>query len=130
MAKATGQIIQIQGGVVDVEFPADGLPDIFDALEIPVEGDLPMILEVQKHLGKNWVRTVAMDTTDGLQRGMNVYSTGSPIMVPVGEPTLGRVFNVLGRPVDAKEPVIADIYKKFPLPDHLAAIRQKGSESL
>ncbi len=100
MAKATGRIIQIQGGVVDVEFPAGDLPDIFDALEIPQNGDAPIILEVQNHLGNNGVRCVAMDTTDGLQRGLEVHGTGAPIQVPVGLPTLGRIFNVLGRPVD------------------------------
>ena len=110
MAKALGRIIQIQGGVVDVEFAATELPDIYEALEIPVDGKLPMILEVQKHLGENMVRCVAMDTTDGLQRGMSVYTTGGSIMVPVGEPTLGRIFNVLGRPVDGKGDIHADLY--------------------
>ncbi len=105
MAKATGRIIQIQGGVVDVRFPAGELPDIFDALEIPQDGELPLILEVQKHLGNHGVRCVAMDTTDGLQRGLKVFGTGAPIQVPVGLPTLGRVFNVLGRPVDGLGPV-------------------------
>ena len=101
MAQANGRIIQIQGGVVDVEFPAGQLPEIYEALEIAQEGDLPIVLEVQKHLGENSVRCVAMDTTDGLQRGMAVAGTGAPIQVPVGPPTLGRIFNVLGRPVDA-----------------------------
>jgi len=110
MAKATGRIIQIQGGVVDVEFAATELPDIYEALEIPVDGQLPLILEVQKHLGDNWVRCVAMDTTDGLQRGMSVYTTGAPISVPVGEPTLGRIFNVLGRPVDGKGDIDAGLF--------------------
>ncbi len=110
MTKATGRIIQIQGGVVDVEFPAQGLPGVFEALEISVQDDLPMILEVQKHLGNNMVRTVAMDSTDGLQRGMEVSATGAPIQVPVGEPTLGRVFNVLGRPVDGMAAVDAETY--------------------
>ena len=110
MAKAKGQIIQIQGGVVDVEFPAGELPDIFEALEIPQNGDAPQILEVQKHLGNNWVRCVAMDTTEGLQRGVGVYGTGAPIQVPVGSSTLGRVFNVLGRPIDAGDPVESDLY--------------------
>ena len=111
MAKATGRIIQIQGGVVDVEFPAEELPDIYDALEVAIDRyDLPMIFEVQKHLGDNRVRCIAMDTTDGLMRGMDVVSTGAPIMVPVGTPTLGRVFNVLGRPVDGKAAVEAEIY--------------------
>jgi F-type H+-transporting ATPase subunit beta len=109
MAKPTGRIIQIQGGVVDVEFPAGALPDIFDALEIPQNGDAPLILEVQKHLGNNSVRCVAMDTTDGLQRGLEVHGTDAPIQVPVGLPTLGRVFNVLGRPVDGLGPVEADL---------------------
>ncbi len=110
MAKAKGRIIQIQGGVVDVEFPAGELPDIYEALEIPLNGGAPQILEVQRHLGENWVRCVAMDTTDGLQRGVDVYRTGAPIQVPVGLATLGRVFNVLGRPVDAEGPVETDLY--------------------
>ncbi len=110
MAQAKGRIIQIQGGVVDVEFPAGELPDIFEALEIPQNGDAPQVLEVQKHLGDNWVRCVAMDTTEGLQRGVDVYGTGAPIQVPVGEATLGRVFNVLGRPVDALGEVDSDLY--------------------
>ena len=110
MAKATGRIIQIQGGVIDVEFAAGELPDVFEALEIPVDGQDPMVLEVQKHLGDNRVRCVAMDTTDGLQRGLKVYSTSAAIQVPVVMPTLGRVFNVLGRPVDGKGPVEASTY--------------------
>jgi F-type H+/Na+-transporting ATPase subunit beta len=110
MAKATGRIIQVQGGVIDVEFPPGELPDIFEALEIPQNGDAPQILEVQNHLGNNGVRCVAMDTSDGLQRGLEVHATGAPIQVPVGAATLGRVFNVLGRPVDAKGPVDADLY--------------------
>jgi len=110
MEQAKGRIIQIQGGVIDVEFSAGHLPKIFEALEIIIDEKLPLILEVQKHLGDNKVRCVAMDTTDGLQRGMEVNPLGSPIMVPVGEPTLGRVFNVLGRTVDGKKPIIADIY--------------------
>jgi F-type H+/Na+-transporting ATPase subunit beta len=110
MAKATGRIIQVQGGVIDVEFPPGELPDIFEALEIPQNGDAPQILEVQNHLGNNGVRCVAMDTSDGLRRGLEVHATGAPIQVPVGSATLGRVFNVLGRPVDAKGPVDAEMY--------------------
>jgi F-type H+-transporting ATPase subunit beta len=110
MGMAKGRIIQIQGGVVDVEFPAEELPDIYEALEIRMDGDLPLVLEVQKHLGDNRVRCVAMDTTDGLSRGLDVFATGAPIMVPVGEKTLGRVFNVLGRPVDGKDPVESEQY--------------------
>jgi len=110
MARLTGQIVQILGGVVDVEFHVGKLPDVYHALEVPREGQLPLILEVEKHLGDNWVRCVAMDSTDGLQRNLPVYSLGAPIKVPVGPTTLGRVFNVLGRPVDGGTAVTADQY--------------------
>jgi F-type H+-transporting ATPase subunit beta len=105
MAKTSGKIVQVLGGVVDCEFPGDYLPDLFEGLEVARPGAEPVVLEVQKHLGDNWVRCVAMDTTDGLQRGTEVVATGSPIMVPVGPATLGRVLNVLGRPVDNAGPV-------------------------
>jgi F-type H+-transporting ATPase subunit beta len=110
MAKATGQVIQIQGSVVDVEFPEGDLPDVFEALEIQRQGELPLVLEVEKHLGNNWVRCVSMDSTDGLPRGVDAVATGAPIMVPVGPSTLGRIFNVLGRPVDQKGPAAADMH--------------------
>jgi F-type H+/Na+-transporting ATPase subunit beta len=108
VTETTGRVIQILGGVVDVEFPPENLPDIYDAVEVPRDGKDSLILEVQKHLGNNWVRCVAMDTTDGLQRGVKAYNTGSPIRVPVGPATLGRIFNVLGRPVDGKGSVEAE----------------------
>lgn len=111
--EAKGQVVQILGGVVDCEFPPGELPEIFDALEIPGESDLPLVLEVQRHLGDNLVRTVAMDSTDGLRRGMPVLATGAPITVPVGEATLGRVFNVLGNPIDHKEEV--DVIERYPI---------------
>ncbi len=101
--EAKGRVVQIQGGVVDCEFPPGELPEIYDALEIPGESDQTLVLEVQRHLGDWKVRTVAMDTTDGLRRGMPVLATGGPITVPVGDATLGRVFNVLGEPIDHKE---------------------------
>ena len=111
MAKYKGQVVQILGGVVDVEFSPDQLPEIYEAIEVPAgDGEEPLILEVQKHLGNNWVRTVAMDATDGLQRGKEAFATGNPIQVPVGPETLGRVFNVLGKPVDGKGSVDADLY--------------------
>jgi F-type H+-transporting ATPase subunit beta len=100
MAKSTGRVVQIQGGVVDVAFPEGELPEVYEALVIDRQDQSPLILEVQKHLGDNWVRTVAMDATDGLQRGVDAKATGAPIMVPVGPATLGRIFNVLGEPVD------------------------------
>jgi F-type H+-transporting ATPase subunit beta len=105
-----GHIVQIQGGVVDCEFPPGRLPEIYDALELKTEKDETLILEVQRHLGDWVIRTVAMDTTDGLKRGMMVHTTGGPIKVPVGEATLGRVFNVLGNPIDQKGDVEAEQY--------------------
>ncbi len=111
---ATGKVIQITGPVVDVEFPAGELPSIYNALEI---GDLTV--EVQQHLGNNWVRTVAMSSTDGLARGVDAVDTGGPISVPVGAPTLGRVFDVLGHPIDGKGPVDSSvtlpIHRKAPM---------------
>ena len=107
---AVGKIVQIQGVVVDVEFPAEGLPEIYNALEVKMEGsDKPLICEVQQHLGNDWVRAVAMSTTDGLRRGAEAVDTGQPISVPVGPATLGRIFNVLGEPVDNAGPVDTDI---------------------
>jgi len=100
MANATGRVVQIQGGVVDVEFTKNELPSLYEAIEIPQEKGFPLVLEVQKHIGDNQVRCVSMDTTDGLQRGTEAMRTGAPIKVPVGESTLGRVFNVLGHPVE------------------------------
>jgi F-type H+-transporting ATPase subunit beta len=106
-----GKLAQILGAVVDVEFPPESqLPEIYDAIRVPIEGKDDLILEVQMHLGNNRVRTVAMDSTDGLARGMVAYATGAPIMVPVGPPALGRLFNVLGRPIDQRGPVVSDTY--------------------
>jgi F-type H+-transporting ATPase subunit beta len=108
MAERTaGRVVQILGGVVDVEFPAEKVPELFEAIEVERPGQEPLVLEVQKHIGENWVRTVAMDATDGLQRGVPALATGAPIMVPVGPATLGRIFNVLGHPVDEKGEVNA-----------------------
>jgi len=107
MGKATGRVVQILGGVVDVEFPDGQIPEIFEAIYVDRIGKPPLVLEVQKDLGDNWVRCLAMDTTDGLQRGVAAEATGAPIMVPVGPSTLGRIFNVLGRPVDQKGDVEA-----------------------
>jgi F-type H+-transporting ATPase subunit beta len=97
-----GRVVQVLGGVVDVEFPEGQIPDLFEAIHVDRVGKLPLVLEVQKDLGNNWVRTLAMDTTDGLKRGVAAEATGAPIMVPVGPTTLGRIFNVLGQPVDQK----------------------------
>src|SRR5574342_150497 len=110
MANPTaGRVVQILGGGVDVEFPEGEIPELFEAIQVERSGKEPLILEVQKHIGHNWVRTVAMDATDGLQRGIAAKATGAPILVPVGPTTLGRIFNVLGRPVDEKGQVEAEI---------------------
>jgi F-type H+/Na+-transporting ATPase subunit beta len=103
---ATGTVVQVIGPVVDVEFPPDRLPDIYNAIEIDVDGRR-LVVEAQQHRGNDWVRCVSMSTTDGLQRGMKAIDTGAPISVPVGQGTLGRIFNVLGEPIDNAGPVVA-----------------------
>jgi F-type H+-transporting ATPase subunit beta len=108
--RLTGQIVQIKGAVIDVSFPVGELPEIYEALEVPRDGQVPLILEVEQHLGGNWVRCVAMDATEGLQRGTPVHAMGGPITVPVGPAVLGRVVNVLGRPIDDKGPIDAETY--------------------
>ena len=108
-ARAEGHVIQITGPVVDIEFPAGQLPAILNAVEIERPGQDPLVCEVAQHLGNNWVRSVAMTTTDGLARGTRVFDTGAAITVPVGEVTLGRVFDVLGHAIDGKGPVAADV---------------------
>ncbi len=110
MAGSNGRVVQIQGAVVDCEFPAGEMPEIYEAIEIPRAEDEPLVLEVQRHLGGNGVRTVAMDSTDGLQRGTQATALGDSIRVPVGESTLGRVFNVLGLPIDDLGEVTATTY--------------------
>src|SRR5258706_2378624 len=109
-----GKIIQVIGPVVDIEFPQGKLPKILNALStsnpsISNEKD-NLVLEVAEHLGESTVRAIAMDATEGLVRGMEVSDSGSPIMMPVGRETLGRILNVVGRPVDEAGPVGA---KKF-----------------
>src|ERR1700731_1767656 len=112
-----GNIVQVIGPVVDVEFPeVKQLPKIYNALEIEYEvngAPHKLTLEVQQHLGENWVRSIAMSSTEGLKRGMSVNDTGGPITVPVGEGTLGRVFNVTGDPVDNRGPV--SFTKRYPI---------------
>ncbi|MFC1784182.1 F0F1 ATP synthase subunit beta [Candidatus Neomarinimicrobiota bacterium] len=98
---AVGKISQVMGAVVDVEFKDGNLPEILNALEVK-EWDTRLVLEVAQHLGDSSVRTVAMDSTDGLTRGMEVLDTGAPITIPVGPETLGRLFDVLGQPIDGK----------------------------
>lgn len=107
-----GKISQVIGPVVDVEFP-ENLPGIYHALEVALEGDKKLVLETHQHLGGNKVRAVAMGSTDGLKRQMEVTDTGAPISVPVGKETLGRMFNLLGEPIDGMEK--AKTKKRYPI---------------
>ncbi|MBN2462946.1 MAG: F0F1 ATP synthase subunit beta, partial [Dehalococcoidia bacterium] len=101
---AKGKVVQVIGTVVDVEFPQEALPAIYNAIEINQNGD-KIILEVQQHTGNNWVRCLALCPTDGLERGVEAIDTGAPVSVPVGKATLGRLFNVFGEPLDNLGPV-------------------------
>jgi len=116
-----GKIVQIIGAVVDVEFPRESMPKVYDALKLSDGG---LTLEVQQQLGDGIVRTIAMGTSDGLRRGMEVISTGAPIMVPVGTKTLGRIMDVLGEPVDDRGPIGQEhswaIHRKAPAFDELS----------
>ena len=100
-----GTIVQCIGAVVDVEFPRDQIPEIYDALKLD---EIGLTLEVQQQLGDGVVRTIALGSSDGLRRGMKVVNTGAPISVPVGAKTLGRIMDVLGRPIDERGPVGSD----------------------
>ena len=104
-AKAKGRVVQVLGPVVDVEFPTNQLPTIHNAIELQTPNGDRLVLEVEQHLGNDWVRCVAMGPTEGLRRGVEVIDTGAPIQVPVGEQTLGRIFNVIGEVVDGGPPV-------------------------
>ena len=117
-----GKIVQIIGAVVDVEFPRDAIPRVYDALKLDANG---LTLEVQQLLGDGVVRTIAMGSSDGLKRGMTVSNTGAPITVPVGKGTLGRIVDVLGTPVDEAGPIDTDkhraIHQTAPKFDELSA---------
>src|SRR5712671_301026 len=116
-AVSQGKIVQVIGPVVDVEFSGGNLPEINTALRIsnPSISDKVgnLVVEVAQHLGEHSVRCIAMDTTDGLVRGMSVENTGEPIMMPVGREILGRILNVVGEPVDERGPVVTK--KKMPI---------------
>ena len=100
-----GKIVQCIGAVIDVEFGRENMPKVYDALKV---SDIDLTLEVQQQLGDGVVRTIALGSTDGLRRGLTVTGTGAPIMVPVGTKTLGRIMDVLGRPIDEAGPVEAE----------------------
>ncbi|MBA2563956.1 MAG: F0F1 ATP synthase subunit beta [Gemmatimonadetes bacterium] len=111
--RKSGTVVQVIGPVLDVEFPSDAVPEIFTALQLSSEGgegapELRITAEVQQHLGRNRVRAVSMSSTDGVVRGMEVVNTGAPISVPVGKGVLGRIFNVIGEPIDELGPVDAE----------------------
>ena len=128
MATATatrnvGRIAQVIGPVIDVEFESDHLPELYNALELksttPSGEPIHLVAEVQQHVGRNQVRAVAMSSSDGVMRGMEIVDTGGPISVPVGAPALGRILNVLGEPVDNGAPIPASaerwpIHRKRP----------------
>ncbi len=121
---ATGYVRQVIGTVIDVEFPTGDLPEIFNAVNVEM-GDngstKTLVTEVQQHLGNNWVRCLALDATEGLQRGAAAEDTGAPISVPVGPATLGRIFNVLGEPIDPGEEIPEDAIRRpihRPPPDY------------
>jgi F-type H+-transporting ATPase subunit beta len=121
MAQVQGKIVQCIGAVVDVEFPRDQMPKVYDALKL--EGSA-LTLEVQQQLGDGVVRTIALGSSDGLRRGLMVSNTGNPITVPVGKATLGRIMDVLGNPIDERGPVdqalTAPIHRKAPAYDELS----------
>jgi F-type H+/Na+-transporting ATPase subunit beta len=106
---AKGKVVQVIGTVVDVEFPPDQLPALFNAIEIPTDNG-KLVLEAETHLPNDWVRCVSLSPTEGLSRGVEAIDTGSPVKVPVGKATLGRLFNVLGEPLDDKGKVEASDY--------------------
>src|SRR5690606_14424217 len=119
MAENLGRVVQVIGPVLDIEFEAETLPEIYNALEIkaaPENGgpEIRLIAEVQQHIGRNQVRAVAMSSTDGVTRGMPVRDTGRPITVPVGEAALGRILNVIGEPVDMGDPIPGDV-ERWPI---------------
>src|SRR5437588_431151 len=120
-APNVGKLIEVKGVVIDVLFP-DELPEIYSALRISTDGQ-DLIAEVQQHLGDDRIRAVAMDSTDGLARGLDVVDLGGPITVPVGDATLGRLWNVIGEPVDGKE-APADGVERWPIHRDPPAFRE------
>jgi F-type H+/Na+-transporting ATPase subunit beta len=110
MSENIGKVVQVIGPVVDIKFESENLPSIYNAIEIKTTNGETLVVEVEQHIGDDIVRTIAMDATEGLKRGMMAYDTGKPITVPVGRECLGRLFNVLGNTIDGGEAVKADLY--------------------
>ena len=124
---AKGKVVQVLGAVVDVEFPPDQLPEIYNEVKVRIAGaERELSLEVEQHLGNNWVRCVAMGPTDGLQRGIDAYDAGEQISVPVGPKTLGRIFNVLGQAIDNK-PEVQDA-PRYPIHRHAPTLEDQSSK--
>ena len=116
MSNNVGKVVQVIGTVVDVEFPQENLPEIYNALELKVEGE-KLVLEVEQHVGNNWARCLALGATEGVSRGLEVTDTGAPVSVPVGKASLGRIFNVLGDALDD----LGDVNAKEKWPIHRPA---------
>ena len=129
MEKNIGKIVQIIGPVIDVSFEKTGgnIPNIYDALEITRENGEILVVECQQHIGENTVRTIAMDSTDGLRRGMDVLDTNKPIVMPVGEKIKGRLINVIGEAIDG----IGDLDKEggYPIHTEAPAFKDLSTES-
>src|SRR6185312_13774526 len=130
MADNIGKVISVSGPAVDIQFEEKAMPPIYQALRIVSDGfnvptPLNITVEVQQHLGEGRVRTIAMEATEGMVRGMNAIDTAAPISVPVGRPTLGRVLNVLGQPVDELGPVNATEHK--PIHRHAPAFDEQST---
>ena len=133
---SSGKVVQVIGAVVDVKFPQDALPKIYDALKIEDRG---LTLEVQQQLGDGVVRAIAMGSSEGLTRGLEVSNTGEPIKVPVGEKTLGRIMDVLGTPIDQAGPIgeelrmpihrLPPLYEDQATSTEFARNRHQGSRS-
>ncbi|MBS22099.1 MAG: F0F1 ATP synthase subunit beta [Chloroflexi bacterium] len=122
---ATGKIVQVIGTVVDVEFPPDGMPLVFNALETTI-GDEKLVLEVEQHIGNNWVRCLALGPTEGLIRGTDAVDTGDAIAVPVGDATLGRLFNTLGDTLDGLEEIEGS--EKWPIHRQAPSFEDQATE--
>lgn len=109
MSNNVGKVVSVIGPVVDIKFDSENLPSIYNAVEIKLPHDETLIVEVEQHVGDDIVRTIAMDATEGLKRGMEACDTGKPVLVPVGKECLGRLFNVLGKTIDEGEQVKTDL---------------------
>src|SRR3712207_2931295 len=123
--RTTGKVVQVIGPVLDVAFESEALPELYNALELDTRSEsgehIRLVAEVQQHIGRNIVRAVAMSSTDGVVRGMEIADTGAPIRVPVGEPALGRILNVLGEPVDQGAPIGPEV-ERWPIQDRKSVV--------